>query len=204
MSPDSTPVFHEDERDAAAELLNIGIGRAAASLSRMLDKEVVLAVPRVHFVPVDELASRLGEDGLDDVALVVQPFRGAFDGQAMVVFPEQESHQLARLLLQDDLADNADLERDALTEVGNVVLNGCLGSLANVIRGEFVAQAPKFARCHVEGLLDTAADKSLGTLLLAEVSFSIKSHDIRGLVLLALPVDSIEGFRESIAKLFAG
>ena len=44
------------QQDALIELLNIGFGRAAASLSQLTGHRVLLEVPQVTIHPIDEVA----------------------------------------------------------------------------------------------------------------------------------------------------
>ena len=50
-----TPVQH----DALIELLNIGFGRAGASLSQLTGHRVLLEVPHVTIHPIDEVSESL-------------------------------------------------------------------------------------------------------------------------------------------------
>jgi CheY-specific phosphatase CheX len=45
----------ELERDAIAELANVAMGRAAASLRKMVGSEIVLSVPKVEILDVQAL-----------------------------------------------------------------------------------------------------------------------------------------------------
>ena len=47
------------QEDALIELLNIGFGRAAASLSQLTGHRVLLEVPHVTIHPIDEVAESL-------------------------------------------------------------------------------------------------------------------------------------------------
>jgi len=52
-------VHDELESDLLAELFNIGVGRAADSLSRMVNQEVKISVPSVEFRSVKKWQSFL-------------------------------------------------------------------------------------------------------------------------------------------------
>src|SRR4051794_5511571 len=62
------------QQDALIELLNIGFGRAAASLSQLTGHRVLLDVPQVTIHPVAEVAVSLGRVITADVASVHQIF----------------------------------------------------------------------------------------------------------------------------------
>jgi chemotaxis protein CheC len=50
------------QQDALIELLNIGFGRAAASLSQLTGHRVLLEVPNVTIFSVDQVAARSRTD----------------------------------------------------------------------------------------------------------------------------------------------
>lgn len=127
------------ERDALAELGNIGIGRASTALGRMLGGLVTLSVPSVEMVPLDEVA------GLLDRALtpplggplvgISETLGGLFAGCALLVFPQAGSLFLVRAALPPDVPaeDVPELEDEVLAELGNVVLNSALALVANLL-----------------------------------------------------------------------
>jgi chemotaxis protein CheC len=54
-------VWNDDEKDAFAELINVGMGLAASALSSMLGREIFLSVPSVEFISRQEMDSGLAE-----------------------------------------------------------------------------------------------------------------------------------------------
>jgi chemotaxis protein CheC len=111
----------ELEADLLAELFNIGVGRAADSLSRMVNQEVKLSVPSVEFRSVREMADYLGGDNI--ICSVSQNMTGEFDARSMLLFPEDNSMEVVRLLMGDHLSDElvADMQEEALNEIGNTI-----------------------------------------------------------------------------------
>ena len=81
------------------------MGCAAAALSEMINEEVKLSVPGVEFVSRLEATHIIGSKAKTDVSGVHQHFHGAFGGDAMLLFPEEQSLELVRAVLQhDDMA----------------------------------------------------------------------------------------------------
>ena len=127
----------ELQKDALGELLNIGMGRASASLSEMVGEEVELSVPKVDTLSRDEAIIRINSLVGNKVTAIKESFKGAFWGDALLLFPENHSLELVRALIKDDTLPAemiSEMEQEALTEVGNIILNACLGSLANIFQ----------------------------------------------------------------------
>ena len=76
--------LNHDQHDALVELLNIGFGRAGASLSKLTNQRVLLEVPRVAVHPITHLNQSLGKIVDERVASVHQVFKGPVAGDALL------------------------------------------------------------------------------------------------------------------------
>ncbi|HBN47675.1 MAG TPA: chemotaxis protein CheC [Thalassospira sp.] len=196
----------ELEHDTISELINIGVGRAAASLLEMVDQPVELTVPTITFVERFS-DSNLTSSPEEVVSAVSQSFDGPFKGEAMLVFPEKRSLELVRRLLKVDvpLDTLTDLEQEALMEVGNIILNACLGSIANVLGEPINCSMPTFRKRETRALLneDTAFDAASGkmpVLMILHVQFMLRQNDIDGYVLFVMDLDSIQTLKELVRR----
>ena len=84
--------------DALRELINIGIGKAAALLNEMLSAHIQLHVPRVEIIAVADLESVIDRLGGGVTAAVQLSFRGPFNGSASLVFADEGANRLVDLL----------------------------------------------------------------------------------------------------------
>lgn len=184
-------ILNEEQLDALTEIVNIGVGRGAASLHSLVDQKIELRVPRVRVCDLTELQAVLdrGEEPVD--TSVVQGFYGAITGRAMLAFPRKSGVELAKLLAEDD-TDAEALEFDLagiLEEIGNIVLNGVLGSLANVFADDFQYSVPELCMGSASQALtrDVSAPAmgSRPTCLLADARFELAESRIGGSLLLA-------------------
>src|ERR1041384_4053788 len=102
MTADIREELTEIERDALAEIANLGVSRAATSLRQMVGEQVLLSVPAVNIV-TRQTASRLVERGnVTHLIAVQQSFEGPFAGKALLIFPEAQSLELVRSILGDE------------------------------------------------------------------------------------------------------
>ena len=84
-----------EQIDALSEIFNIGVGKAAAAMGALMRDEVLLSVPHVSIFTVSEAAQQLGAAG-STMYGVRQPFRGALNGDALLIFPGHKSLELVR------------------------------------------------------------------------------------------------------------
>src|SRR6478735_9290947 len=90
------------ERDAFAEIANMGVARAATSLRQMLGEQVLLSVPAVHIVTREVAAELVERDNSAKLVAVQQSFDGPFSGRALLIFPEAQSLELVRSIVGAD------------------------------------------------------------------------------------------------------
>ena len=135
----------ELERDALTEIVNIGVSRAASSLRKMVGHEVHLSVPSIEIVSQRRAARLIGERELEGLVAVRQDFAGAFSGRALLIFPEANSLELVSAVTGDALSPGEvlDMEIEALAETGNVILNSCLATMANMLKRSLTMTIPE-------------------------------------------------------------
>ena len=199
---DKSPVSDDFFVDAVAEILNVGMGSAAAALSEMISDEVKLSVPGVEFVSSLEATHIIGDKAKSNVSGVHQHFQGAFSGDAMLLFPEEQSLELVRAVLQQDdmaLKDLTDMEQEAMTEIGNVILNACICSMADMFGKEMLGDMPEFVQGSLAQVL--SFDEAIETeaiVLLLKMDFAVDTRSIQGYVTFLMDVDSVAQFKENI------
>lgn len=192
----------ELERDALAELGNIGVGKASTALSRMLGGAVQVSVPTVEIVPADRVAGRLGAAGPGRLVAVTEVLSGAICGTALLVFPERGSLPLAAAALPPDVPKEfaAELEGEALAEIGNIVLNSCLASMANLLGTRIETTLPDILRGTAEEILNACGvePSPASAAILFQVTFRASLVDVGGEVVLALDPASAADLKDLI------
>jgi len=184
-------VLTDDQRDILRELVNVGVGRAGYVLSEMVDSRVGLQVPEVRAADGHEARKlcRLCTQ-TERVSTVQQTFSGALIGSALLAFPSTSARSLvATLTATSSDSPEIDAEREAvLTEVGNVIINGVLGSLGNLVNLDLAFGLPRYE----EGLPDGALTLTVhGSAVIVDVLFQIQSHSIEGELALFFEIDSL-------------
>lgn len=197
----------EIEQDALAEIANMGVSRAAASLRQMVGEQVLLSVPSVKIV-TRQAASKLVERGnTKKLVGVQQSFDGPFAGKAILIFPEAQSLELVRSIVGNEysLEDVIDLEHEALAETGNIILNGCLATIANVLHRTMRMSLPSVVRGDGEALLEVGARAPGGNLVLfLYIDFNIKNRDIHGFIALLMDLPSVNALKELVSDFIKG
>ncbi len=192
----------ELEHDALTELVNIGVSRSAASLRKMVHREVILSVPSVDIVTRKSAASLIGQRETESLIAVQQQFEGPFSGRALLIFPESNGLSLVRAIVGDEMDDGdlLDMEDEALAETGNVILNGCLGSMANMLQHTLKMSLPNVRRGDSSLLFDVLSTSNEESFVLfLYINFSVRERDIRGYIAMIMDLPSLEKLKQLIS-----
>ena len=197
----------EIERDALAEIANMGVSRAATSLRQMVGEQVLLSVPAVNIVTRRAASKLVERSGTSKLVAVQQSFEGPFSGRALLIFPQTQSLELVRSIVGDEhtLEDVIDLEQEALAETGNIILNACLAAIANVLHRTMRMSLPSVIRGDGAALFDVNSSHHANSLVLfLYIDFSIKNRDIHGFVALLMDLPSIKALKEIVGDFIDG
>ncbi len=179
--------------DALQELLNIGVGRAAGSLNQMLEKPIRLQVPFLRVGNSVEISQEILKKHENTFSSVQLPFKGKFQGSTCLLFPKNSAATLVTALTGG--AEETDpiysLREGSLTEIGNIVLNGVMGSFANFFHHQITYSVPFFQETSIQGLLQTTPSDTSEIILWAKAEFMIDQHNIIGEIMLLLGISDL-------------
>jgi len=190
----------ELELDALTELVNLGVSNAAMSLREMVREEVVLSVPKVSVVTRDEAVGILESRETRRLVAVQQHFEGDINGRALLIFPEAKSLELVRAVLggSPSLEEIAELEHEALAETGNVLLNGCLGTIANGLQRNLKISLPEVVYGDGVNLFSDDDDGSGSSVVFIYINFAVRYGDIQGYIAMLLDIPSLLTLKELV------
>lgn len=200
-------VLSEIEADALAELANIGVSKASVALGRMVGDEVAMSVPTVEVVPCAEAARRFDAEYAGRLAAVSERFGGLMAGVALLVIPQASCLELVRAALPDEVPpeEAGALEQEALAEVGNIVLNNGLSSMANMLGAGLDTALPRvlygdglevFAQC---GAQCGAGSGPEATAIIFTIRIRMKTRNIPAQIVITVDAASEEALRDRIA-----
>lgn len=190
------------ELDALTELVNIGVSRAAANLRKMVGEQVLLSVPSVEVVSREGATTLIRERESGELVAVRQDFEGVFSGRALLIFPQSNSMALVHAVTGGALSssDAADMEEEALAETGNVVLNSCLATMANMLQRPLTMSLPEVIRGDSLMLFNLSPGSSDGgVVLFLYINFAINDRDIRGYIAMLMDLPSLQALKGLIA-----
>ena len=220
----------ELEHDALLEIFNIGVGQAAAAMSGIVNEEVTMSVPSISFLSRGDAAQLLdeahrnnaaggsgtagnssgnsgGNSGGDSangerICGVSQHYEGAFSTEALLMFPEFKSLEIVRLMVGEavPLAELTGMEQEAMSEIGNIILNACVGTLANIFQQELHGSLPVYHVGSSDEILDATGTRADTVVMMLHIDFILQKHQIHGYVAFILDVTALTDLKDHIVR----
>ena len=189
-------IMSESQKDGLTEVINIAFSRAGAALSELTGQRVLLDVPRISIHPIEELQSALSDLVEGELSTVHQIFSGAVSGDAFLMLDEKGAIALIELLTgatgkKDRLFES---DNEVLNEVGNILLNACLGSFGNILKVHITFSVPHVRLDAIEGLITSLSigSSEVQYALVVFTNFRVKENDISGFLIIVLGVSSLD------------
>jgi chemotaxis protein CheC len=189
--------------DALKEIVNIGVGKAAASLNELLEAHIDLEVPAITLFELEDLDGDLHGFTGSDISCVRLDFHGSFTGTAALVFPPQSAAKLVAALTGEDPGGpslNA-VMAGTLNEVGNIVINGVIGTIGNILAKPFDFSLPSYIEGSLEELLKVGGPSAGLTVLLIRTTFRVQERQIEGNIFMIFELGSFDALFRAIGEL---
>lgn len=197
----------ELQLDALTEIFNIGAGRAASSLSEIVGDEVKLSVPCVQLYQSSEInADTLSLNSLR-LGAVRQHFSGPFNADAMLLFTEERAMEIVHDMMasQVGIEDVAEYEQEAMCELGNIILNACLSSMADMLDLTLNSSLPVYFVGATDVVLrQIISETNQPLILVLQIDLSIEKRHLQGCLVFLLSSSSLQKLLAHIDRFISG
>lgn len=197
----------ELQTDALTEIFNIGAGRAAASLSEIVGEAVRLSVPRIQLYQSSEIDAGILSLNSPRIGAVKQHFSGPFNADAMLLFTEDRALEIVHDMMssQVGIEDVAEFEQEAMSELGNIILNACLSSMADMLELTLDSSLPIYTVGATDVVLQQIiSDANQPLMLVLHIDLAIENRHSQGYLVFLLSSSSLEKLLNHIDRFIAG
>ncbi|MBI5178027.1 MAG: response regulator [Nitrospinae bacterium] len=197
------------QKDAIAEIFNIGSGRAADSLSRLTGQPITMSVPSVEVVERAALGHYVKERlGLKEKVIALQQgFKGDFHGLAFLILPSPELKELVKLVVGSEGAgeDVEETYKDSILEIGNIVVSACIGAFGNTVETPLSLMPPSYSEDDQNPFAHASGDATfMRYALVARASLLIKDRNIEGFIVVIMSVNSMKLLLQHLERMMKG
>jgi chemotaxis protein CheC len=181
--------------DALREVGNIGSGNAAVALSTMVDKKVLLSVPRATLVPLVKVSDLVGGAETPVVGVYLH-ISGDASGSMLLLLADSSAAELAHLMVStEDEEILTTVEQSALQETGSILAGSYLNALSQMTGILLRPSVPGFAMDMAGAIVDfilVEISQSEDYVLVIETEFDIMLHKICGHLILFPDLGSLD------------
>ena len=152
---------------------------------------------------MDRITPTLQEVVEGEVICVNQMFGGPICGNAVLLFEQASAAILAELLTGATKGGKLDESaREVINEVGNIVLNACLGSFGNMMDMNIKFTVPQVQVNEVQEILKSMriAEKRLTYAMMVRTRFDIRASNVSGFLVILLGVTYLDRLLKSLEK----
>ena len=177
------------QQDALQEVLNIGVGRAAQELNKLLQAHVSMQIPSVAMVSSQEMTAILAELSDDPLTAVWLDFSGSYSGRAGLLLPIEDASRLVMELTQEapETPDCDASRASKLSEVGDAVISRLIEAMGNMLKQELTFSLPARVEA-ADNLLALSCSRADFSIIFGKSRFTIAALQIEGYILLLSPL----------------
>ncbi len=197
----------EAQKDGLQEIMHIAFRRAAASLSELVENRVDLDAPEIYVFTLEELESFITSNLENKLVIVTQEFWGdIIKGVAFIALDVQSAIILSGLLDESrvNLPRFDDSDKEVILEVGNILINACVGTISNIMEASVFFSVPTIRIEEGRLILKNTISRfnNLTHAIVLITRFTIKSTSVTGCLGMILGTSSIESLMSTIERIY--
>ncbi|MBN2754175.1 MAG: chemotaxis protein CheC [Candidatus Goldbacteria bacterium] len=198
MSDDSLLTLTDIQVDALKEVGNVGAGHAATALSQLLKRKIMISVPQVKILKLQEVENLLG-DSKTLVAGIIMNFLGDVTGKILLLLTRESALSLADMLLQNPAGTTkvlSEVGNSAIKETGNILAGAYMNALNEFLGLLLLPSVPSLVFDISGAILNSLSEGFEGMsnhILSVETQFSEENDKvINGYLLLVPDIPSVK------------
>lgn len=187
-------IWNKSQQQAFEEILNIGLGRAAVTLSKIVGREVMFAASGIHVSNINtgQALDVVKKTGADNWVSVSQTVGGDFDAVALMVMSNENALATMRAISDEATVNDfaRDYDADAFSEIASVVLTASMSAMVNMLDLSLESYQPvhHFGDCE-SVMLDSPV---LPIKVLIALDMIIANRKVNGYMSLSLTPKSLQ------------
>jgi len=125
---------------ALKEIINVGGGNAATSLSKLIKKPVKMEVPTLELMEYEEVYQSILADDVVVKVVIMQLLGG--EGSFLFVSSPEDAAELSKMMFQKDKNLTEELTDSAVKELINILVNSFLNASMQMVDMNLIASVP--------------------------------------------------------------
>ncbi|MHC5269567.1 chemotaxis protein CheC [Enterococcus sp. LJL98] len=128
------------EIDGLKEVINIGGGNAATSISRLVNRRIDMRVPEVEILSYEAMYEQVMEDS-EEVYAVISQILGDVRGVFLFVLSDETAKRMTEFMIGAKNASD-EVTHSAVMEMTNIVSNSFLNAIGTLLEQQLISSLP--------------------------------------------------------------
>lgn len=194
----------EMQTSALREIVNIGVGNAVTSLSKMIETGVKIEVPEFKVELIEDVPGVLG-GAANVVSGVVMHVTGDVEGYIVMMLPEEAARIICEIITNEENTDIlSPLNQSLIEEVGHILAGSYVSSLSDFLDLDIKISTPMQTFDMLGAIIDhilIEMSQKVEHALLFDTMFIIQGNRTDGFFLTMFDPDSMGTIIERIDKM---
>lgn len=156
------------------KILTVGIERTHTMLSTITSSPLKFQMKTLEILSPEQLLKQLKKKfEMNQVCAMELVFTGNYEGMTQLIFPPESAETLIRVIETEERRklDKGALEKEILSEVGNIFFNGVMGVMSTLSEYGITYMIPKYKVGNVGQLMLSSWARKYSIAVLATVQF---------------------------------
>lgn len=143
--------------DAIRETVSIGAGNAATALHKLVEKKIMIEIPKVTVHNVEEI-SNIFQDPEKVAVSIIQNIDGDIEGLSMLLFPYNSAISFVRIISNQSEGPvdmSSEITISLLKEVGNILSGSYLTAISHFLGIKCMSSIPMLVIDQVAAIITT-------------------------------------------------
>lgn len=129
------------EIDGLKEIINIGGGNAATSISLLVNRRIDMRVPEVEILSYDEMYEQVMQDSEEVYAVMSRIIGDEIGGMFLFVLSQETANRMTEYMMGAKTS-NPEITNSAVTEMTNILSNSFLNAIGKLLEKQLISSLP--------------------------------------------------------------
>ncbi|MCD4703910.1 MAG: chemotaxis protein CheC [Methanosarcinaceae archaeon] len=185
----------EFQYGALEEIGNIGMENAVTSLSKMLNHDIKVNIPKLNLEKIENVPQHVGGAETIVLGLLVR-MEGDLQGYVVMLFPIDSAKTICQIITgEEDVDLTDDMNSSLMNEIANILAGTYVRSLADFLKVSLTISTPYSIHDMTGAILDqilVEMSQQVEHSLLLDTEFIVEDNRINGSILTLYDTQSLE------------
>lgn len=196
--------LNELEASALREIVNIGVGNAVTSLSKMIGKQIKIEVPELKIERIEKVPEIAG--GADTVVSgVIMHVDGDINGYIMMLLSQETAETICCTISGEEHTDIfTEMNQSLIEEVGHILAGSYVSSLSEFLGLHLKISPPMQTYDMLGAIMDhilIEMSRNVESTLLFDTFFTLEGNRMEGILLTLFDPESMDKILNRIAEM---